>query len=120
MKIDKAFVISILVLLGVFILRAMDCISEDMMYGIVTSVLTYWLGRTHGRSEAKCSYHEKGTNISEVLRYMGLVMMSGGAMLTFHHFFVYGFSWDVKILCHGLYGWIMFTIGFLISAKWKY
>jgi len=118
MRVDKAFIISLLVLAGVFFLRATNNISEDMFYGIVTSILAYWLGRTHGRSEVRgCALHNN--TVAEIVRYMGYIMMCAGVGLTFHHFMVYGYSWDLVALCHGLYGWILFTVGFVLSAKWR-
>jgi len=50
-------------------------------------------------------------------KLLGYMLLGSGITLLLEHVYLYGYSWEWSLQCHGLYGVIGIFISFLLLSK---
>jgi len=109
--VDRETILAVAIIVVTGILTYTRAIPENYFLSIVGYIVAYFFGKSRHESEVKTL--AKPTQVKR----LGIVLLASGIALVLEHLINYGWTWDVKLECHGLYGLILFIIGWILASR---
>lgn len=117
---DRELIIAIIVVITSTILTYKEILTPTQYLSIISAIISYYLGKTREKRQTVILGLAPQTTLEKMLNRLGIILLTSGVALVFEHTIHYGYTWDVELVCHGLYGIILTVLGWIIGSKiWK-